>query len=57
MIPAQAFLSLVPFVVGASAESRGHHSTLGAVFIRFCSASSPDQDAPSGESHKEGNVS
>ena len=32
------------FLVGSSAESRGQHSTLGAVQSRFCSASSPEQE-------------
>ena len=56
MIHAQAPLCLVLFIVGPSAESRGHDSTICAVPIHFCSASSPEQDAPTGELHKEGNV-
>ena len=58
LVQAQAFFSLVQFVVGPSAESRpGHDSAMGVVFYRICIASSPEQDAPSGELHKEGNVS
>ena len=40
--------SLVPCVVGPSAESRGHDSTLGALPVRFYSESSPKQDVPVG---------
>ena len=47
MIQAQAFLYPVPFVVGPSAESRRHDSTLGAVFVHFSLTSSPKQDVPS----------
>ena len=49
---AAASFSLVPLVVGPSAESRGHESTLGAVSIRFCSASSLKRDGLSEELHE-----
>ena len=53
----KAFLSPVPLIVSPSAESRVLDSTLGAVPIHCCSASSPKQDVLSEELHKEGNVS
>ena len=52
----RAFLSLAPLDFGPSAESRGNDSTLGAVSIRFHSASFPKQDALLEKLHKEGNV-
>ena len=57
MFQMKAFLSPVPLNVSPSAESRWPDSTLGAVPIRFCSASSPKQDVLSEELQKESNVS
>ena len=56
MVQAKAFLSPAPLVAGPSAESRGLDSTQGAVPIRFCSASSPKQDALSEEIAEKSNA-